>query len=102
MRVSGSRFEPAKPYTVKLEGAKTSGYRSIFIAGARDPIFIGQIDEILAKVLAATRAYFREVPEEERQRLLATVSEPGLLDADTVVSVTSRLSVFTVTRSPSE
>ena len=40
VRVSGSRFEPAKHYTVKLEGAKTSGYRSIFIAGARDPIFI--------------------------------------------------------------
>src|SRR3954471_21877202 len=64
VRVSGSRFEPSKTYTVKLEGAKTSGYRSIFIAGARDPIFIGQIDEILAKVIAGTRAYFKEVPEE--------------------------------------
>jgi len=64
VRVSGSRFEPSKHYTVKLEGAKTSGYRSIFIAGARDPIFIAQVDDILAKVLAATRAYFKEVPEE--------------------------------------
>ena len=64
VRVSGSRFEPSKHYTVKLEGAKTSGYRSIFIAGARDPIFIGQSDEILAKVIAATRAYFAEVPTE--------------------------------------
>ena len=64
VRVSGSRFEPSKHYTVKLEGAKTSGYRSIFIAGARDPIFIGQIDEILARVIAGTRAYFKEVPEE--------------------------------------
>ena len=64
VRVSGSRFEPSKHYTVKLEGARTSGYRSIFIAGARDPIFIGQIDEIIAKVIAATRAYFAEVPEE--------------------------------------
>ena len=62
--MSGSRFEPSKHYTVKLEGAKTSGYRSIFIAGARDSIFIGQIDEILAKVIAATRAYFAEVPTE--------------------------------------
>jgi hypothetical protein len=64
VRVSGSRFEQSKHYTVKLEGAKTSGYRSIFIAGARDPIFIGQIDEILAKVIAASRAYFAEVPVE--------------------------------------
>ena len=64
MRVSGSRFDSSKPYTVKLEGAKTSGYRSIFIAGARDPIFIGQIDEILARVIAGARAYFSDVPEE--------------------------------------
>ena len=64
VRVSGSRFEPSRTYTVKLEGAKTSGWRSIFIAGARDPIFIRQIDDILANVLAATRAYFKEVPEE--------------------------------------
>ena len=64
VRVSGSRFEPSKRYTVKLEGARTSGWRSIFIAGARDPIFISQIDEILAKVIAGTRAYFAEVPPE--------------------------------------
>ena len=38
VRVSGSRFEPSRHYTEKLEGAKTSGWRSIFIAGARDPI----------------------------------------------------------------
>jgi hypothetical protein len=64
VRVSGSRFEPTRPYTVKLEGAKTSGWRSIFIAGARDPIFIAQIDSILERVLAATREYFAEVPRE--------------------------------------
>ena len=49
---------------MKLEGAKTAGYRSIFIAGARDPIFIAQIDEILARVIAVTRAYFKEMPQE--------------------------------------
>lgn len=64
VRVSGSKFIPADPYTVKLEGAKTAGWRSIFIAGARDPIFISQVDEILDQVLANTRAYFSEVPEE--------------------------------------
>lgn len=64
VRVSGSRFEPSRQYTVKLEGAKTSGWRSIFIAGARDPIFIGQIDRILDAVFKATRAYFAEVPPE--------------------------------------
>ena len=62
VRVSGSRFEPAKHYTVKLEGAKTSGWRSI-IAGARDPIFIAQIDTPRPGT-AGTRAYFAEVPKE--------------------------------------
>src|SRR6185503_9121905 len=62
VRVSGSRFIPSIPYTVKLEGAKTSGYRSIFIAGARDPIFIAQIEEILAHVIDVTRDYYKEIP----------------------------------------
>jgi hypothetical protein len=64
VRVSGSKFIPAKPYTVKLEGAKTAGYRAIFIAGARDPIFIRQIDEILARVIGITRDYYKEIPPE--------------------------------------
>ncbi|WP_336470156.1 acyclic terpene utilization AtuA family protein [Enhydrobacter aerosaccus] len=64
VRVSGSRFNSGARYTVKLEGAKTAGWRSIFIAGARDPIFIGQIDSILERVIAQARAYFRDVPEE--------------------------------------
>src|SRR5260370_9739698 len=60
VRVSGSRFEPAKHYTVKLERAKTSAWRSIFIAGARDPIFISQTEDILDKGLAGTRPYFAQ------------------------------------------
>ena len=64
VRVSGSKFIPANPYTVKLEGAKTAGYRAIFIAGARDPIFIRQIDEILARVVDVTRDYYKEIPPE--------------------------------------
>lgn len=42
----GSRFKLSKHYEVKLEGARTSDYLSILIAGARAWIFIGQIDEI--------------------------------------------------------
>jgi len=64
VRVSGSRFEPSRHYTVKLEGARTAGWRSIFIAGARDPIFIQKIDGILERVITAARGYFSEVPPE--------------------------------------
>jgi hypothetical protein len=79
VRVSGSRFEPSRHYTVKLEGAKTAGWRSIFIAGARDPIFIAQIDEILAKVIHATRAYFAEVPEESYQIISHIYGKNGVM-----------------------
>ena len=48
VRVSGSRFEPSSPYTVKLEGVRMAGYRTICIAGCRDPNMIAHIDEIIA------------------------------------------------------
>jgi acyclic terpene utilization AtuA family protein len=49
VRVEGSRFVPA-PYTIKLEGARKVGHRTISIAGVRDPILVGQIDAVLDTV----------------------------------------------------
>lgn len=48
VKVSGSRFEPANRYTVKLEGVRSGGYRTVFFAGVRDPILISVIDEFVA------------------------------------------------------
>ena len=48
VRVEGSQFFAEETPTVKLEGAKQAGFRTISIAGNRDPIFISQVDEILA------------------------------------------------------
>jgi len=45
VRVSGSRFRPADVYTVKLEGVQRMGFRSVFVAGVRDPILIPQFQE---------------------------------------------------------
>jgi hypothetical protein len=50
VKVSGSRFIPADQYTVKLEGVKKIGYRTVSIAGTRDPVMISQIDEIIQGV----------------------------------------------------
>lgn len=50
VRVSGSRFVPAERYTVKLEGAKPIGFRTVSIAGTRDPIMIAKMDEIVQAV----------------------------------------------------
>ena len=43
VKVSGSRWIP-KPYTVKVEGAKKLGFRTICVLGIRDERMIRQID----------------------------------------------------------
>jgi hypothetical protein len=60
VRVSGSRFVPAEHYTIKLEGAKRIGWRTVSIAGARDPVMIAAIDEIIAGVKERVADNFRE------------------------------------------
>lgn len=50
VKVIGTRYFPEDEKTVKLEGAKLTGYRAICICGNRDPIFISQIDAILAEL----------------------------------------------------
>ena len=56
VRVSGSTFEPATTYTVKLEGASLVGYRSVVQGGIRDPYVLRQLDRWLAEVREATAA----------------------------------------------
>ncbi|MDR2740350.1 MAG: acyclic terpene utilization AtuA family protein [Treponema sp.] len=50
VRVSGTRFVADTVKTVKLEGAKPIGFRTVSIAGARDPIMISKIDAIIQGV----------------------------------------------------
>jgi Acyclic terpene utilisation family protein AtuA len=52
VRVTGSRWVPAPRYTIKLEGAARVGYRTICVAGARDPILIERFDEVVERVTA--------------------------------------------------
>jgi hypothetical protein len=61
VKVSGSKYVPAEQYTIKLEGAKLIGYRTVSIAGARDPIFIGQIEHIIAGVRERVADNFRSL-----------------------------------------
>lgn len=64
VKVRGSKFIPANPYTIKLEGAKVVGYRSICIAGIRDPILIDQIDYFLNQVKQDVYNAFPQLMEE--------------------------------------
>ena len=54
VRVSGAEFYLSRAsgllYTVKLEAAKTIGYRAMMMGGIRDPILIPQINEFLLRV----------------------------------------------------
>jgi len=61
VRVSGSRFEPSEAYSLKLEGVKKVGCRTISFAAAADPVLISQIDEITPKVKARVADNFSEL-----------------------------------------
>ena len=50
VRVTGSKHIPSEEYSLKLEGAKKVGCRTISFAASADPIMIKQIDNIAAKV----------------------------------------------------
>jgi len=56
VRVTGSRFEHAARYTVKLEGAERVGCQSLLIGSIRDPFFIRQIDDWCARLTERIRA----------------------------------------------
>ncbi|MBN2725283.1 MAG: acyclic terpene utilization AtuA family protein [Deltaproteobacteria bacterium] len=111
--VKGTKFIPEKTNTVKLEGARVVGYRSISIAGIRDPLMISAIDTILEEVKQAVEnmgkidngdIYFHVYgkngvmgpleplpPEEMRSHELAVVIEAigdTQKKADTLCSVT--------------
>lgn len=66
VKVSGSRFIPSDGYSIKLEGVKKIGYRTLSIAGVRDPFFIGRIDEIIQGVKARVYDNFKELKLEYR------------------------------------
>lgn len=50
VRVSGSVYEPAIQRTIKLEGTRPAGYRTISIAGINDRDTIVHVDEIFSGV----------------------------------------------------
>ncbi|MGI6574949.1 MAG: acyclic terpene utilization AtuA family protein [bacterium] len=79
VKVSGSKFISDAKYMVKLEGAKKVGYRTIFIAGVRDPIQIAAIDEIIERVKREVTDYFIDVPPEEYQMIFHLYGKNGVM-----------------------
>lgn len=50
VRVSGSRFVQAQTPTIKIEGVRLRGYRTIAVAGMTDPRLLASLDEVEANV----------------------------------------------------
>ncbi|MDC7788762.1 acyclic terpene utilization AtuA family protein [Rhodoplanes sp. TEM] len=69
VRVAGSRMMRG-PYTLKIEGAALAGFRTVSIAGVRDPSFIAQIDSILDAVRARVAENFSRTLSPDDYRLL--------------------------------
>ena len=80
VRVRGSVFRPT-PYTVKLEGAKIVGHRTIFIGGIRDPILIAQIDGYLDTVRKYVASLHRMLGTGEAQLVFHVYGKNGVMGA---------------------
>ena len=60
VRVSGSRFVHGETFSVKLEGARRIGWRTVSIAGTRDPVMMERIDDIIEGVKERVADNFRD------------------------------------------
>src|SRR5699024_11754637 len=60
-RVTGSRFIRDLTYTVKVEGVRKTGYRTVYIVGARDHLFSKQYYTIKQQVIDEVNSFFHVV-----------------------------------------
>lgn len=63
VQITGSRFVPSTRKTLKLEGARRVGYRTICLAGIRDPFVLKGFQEVEEKVRAKVA---RDLPQFNR------------------------------------
>ncbi|MBR2615350.1 MAG: acyclic terpene utilization AtuA family protein [Clostridia bacterium] len=69
VRVSGSRFHKAEKPTLKLEGVKCSGYRTICPATVNDPETVRRMDQICETVLGFVKENTAGVLSEDSYKI---------------------------------
>jgi hypothetical protein len=79
VKVSGSRNRVPARYTIKLEGASQVAFRTVVIAGARDPIFIENVEEITRGVTEQVGDYFGEVARSEYEIIFRLYGKDGVM-----------------------
>lgn len=63
--VTGSEIAPTDPYCIKLEGAMQCAYRTIVIAGVRDPILISKLEEVEQLAKEQVERYYSDISGED-------------------------------------
>lgn len=79
VRVSGSRLSPCPFYSIKLEGARLAGYRTVSIAGTRDPVFIARVDEVIEGVKSRTENNFADISPDKYRLLFHIYGKDGVM-----------------------
>lgn len=79
VKVKGSKFVDGDQYTIKLEAARLVGYRTLSIAGTRDPIMIRQIDEIIQVVRETVRNNFDDINPEDYSLVFKIYGKNGVM-----------------------
>lgn len=80
VRVAGSVFQPSASYFLKLEGAALVGYRSVCLAGVRDPTLISQLDDVLERVRLKVRADLGSlIPDDAYQLHVRVYGRDGVM-----------------------
>ena len=79
VKVSGSRFIKDESYKLKLEGAKKIGYRTLSIAGTRDPLMIKELDNTIAEVKISVKDNFKQLEKKDYQLLFKIYGRDGVM-----------------------
>jgi len=79
VRVTGTQFVKSDQYTIKLEGAKPVGYRTISLAGIRSPDLIAQLDTVLESVKDQVFQNFGDIETAEVKLLFRCYGRDGVM-----------------------
>ncbi len=79
VKVTGSKLIDSKIINIKLEGASMVAYRTICIAGIRDPIMIKQINECEEHVREAVLSYFCNIDPDDYKIIFHIYGKNGVM-----------------------
>ncbi|QNG59875.1 acyclic terpene utilization AtuA family protein [Bacillus sp. PAMC26568] len=79
VEVSKSKFIPSNDYYVKLEGARKTAYRTIVIAGIRDPVLIKSIEDIEEIVKEEVILHYNDISKDSYKINFYNYGKNGVL-----------------------